>query len=115
MLPFRTAWCEWFPDYSYDFPGITISAGDTIKLNVTADSTTTGTATVENLTNGQIVSTRLASSPLCGHRSGSLKITWWITTLSLWPILAPAYTPAGANILDIEQNNQVLMSVSSNS
>jgi hypothetical protein len=42
------AWYEWYPDYAYDFSGITISAGNEIKVTVTATSKTGGTATVDN-------------------------------------------------------------------
>ncbi|KAM3084328.1 hypothetical protein ACMFMF_001685 [Clarireedia jacksonii] len=49
------AWYEWYPDYAYDFSGITISAGDSIKVTVTATSKTAGTATVQNLTKGKTV------------------------------------------------------------
>lgn len=38
------AWYEWYPDYAYTFSGITISAGDTVTMTVTATSTTAGTA-----------------------------------------------------------------------
>ncbi|TGO43185.1 hypothetical protein BHYA_0003g01410 [Botrytis hyacinthi] len=50
------AWYEWYPDYAYDFSGISISAGDTIKVTVTASSKTTGTAIVDNVTKGKSVS-----------------------------------------------------------
>ncbi|TEY70401.1 hypothetical protein BOTCAL_0104g00100 [Botryotinia calthae] len=50
------AWYEWYPDYSYDFSGISISAGDTIKVTVTATSKTSGTAIVDNVTKGKSVS-----------------------------------------------------------
>jgi hypothetical protein len=49
------AWYEWYPDYAYDFSGITIAAGDTIKVTVTATSKTTGTAIVDNVTTGTTV------------------------------------------------------------
>nr|UOW65849.1 acid protease 1 [Monilinia polystroma]UOW65850.1 acid protease 1 [Monilinia polystroma]UOW65851.1 acid protease 1 [Monilinia polystroma]UOW65852.1 acid protease 1 [Monilinia polystroma]UOW65853.1 acid protease 1 [Monilinia polystroma] len=49
------AWYEWYPDYAYDFSGISISAGDSIKVTVTATSKTAGSATVENLTKGKSV------------------------------------------------------------
>ena len=29
------AWYEWYPDYAYDFSGISFSAGDSVKLTVT--------------------------------------------------------------------------------
>jgi len=50
------AWYEWFPDYAYYYDGITISAGNQIKMTVVASSTTSGTATIENLSTGQTVS-----------------------------------------------------------
>ena len=34
------AWYEWYPNYSYDFSDISISAGDTITTTVTATSLT---------------------------------------------------------------------------
>jgi len=49
------AWYEWYPDYSYDFSGITLAAGDTIKTTVTATSKTGGTAVIENVTKGKTV------------------------------------------------------------
>ncbi|EFW99951.1 proteinase aspergillopepsin [Grosmannia clavigera kw1407] len=52
-----TAWYEWVPySASVDFTGITISAGDSIVMTVTATSTTSGTATIENETTGKTVS-----------------------------------------------------------
>ncbi|KAF8557512.1 hypothetical protein OG21DRAFT_1601614 [Imleria badia] len=64
--PKYNAWYEWYTAPSYDFSGITISAGDVIKLTVTASSETSGTAEIENLFNGQTASKSLTSStPLC--------------------------------------------------
>lgn len=34
------AWYEWYPDYAYDFSGITIAAGDSITVTVVASGTT---------------------------------------------------------------------------
>ncbi|EIW81822.1 hypothetical protein CONPUDRAFT_54571 [Coniophora puteana RWD-64-598 SS2] len=60
------AWYEWYPDYAYDFSGISVNAGDQIKLTVTAYSTTSGIAVIENLSNGQQVQQQLtSSSALC--------------------------------------------------
>lgn len=36
------AWYEWFPDYAYDFSGISFSAGDSVTVTVTASSKTGG-------------------------------------------------------------------------
>jgi len=49
------AWYEWYPDYAYDFSGITISAGNSIKVTVTATSKTAGSAVIENITTGKTV------------------------------------------------------------
>ena len=66
----RTAWYEWYPAPTYDFSGITISAGDVIKLTVTASPTTSGNATIENVTNGRTVSKGLTSNAhLCGQNA----------------------------------------------
>jgi len=56
-----TAWYEWFPDYSYDFT-LAIKAGDIIKATVRAPTTTTGIATIENLTTGKSASMSLKST-----------------------------------------------------
>lgn len=50
-----SAWYEWYPDYAYDFDGISFSVGDNVKVSVTADSTSTGSVEVSNLSNGQKV------------------------------------------------------------
>jgi hypothetical protein len=46
------AWYEWFPDYAYDFSGISFSAGDSVTVTVVAPSKTKGTATIKNNTKG---------------------------------------------------------------
>ncbi|KAJ6569798.1 acid proteinase [Mycena vulgaris] len=59
------AWTEVYPNPGVDL-AMSVNAGDTIKLTVTATSTTTGTAVVENLSNGQSSTVSLTSpSPLC--------------------------------------------------
>lgn len=60
------AWYEWYPDYAYDFTGISIKAGDTIKLTVTASTPFTGSAVIQNLSNGEEVTKAIVSlSALC--------------------------------------------------
>lgn len=49
------AWYEWYPDYSYDFTGITVKAGDQIKMTVTATSNSAGSAVIQNLSTGKTV------------------------------------------------------------
>jgi len=66
--PSFAAWYEWYPAYAYDFTGITISAGNTLKLTIVATSTTSGTATVENVSTGQSVTHTFTAQTgsLCG-------------------------------------------------
>ncbi|KAF8861794.1 hypothetical protein BDZ45DRAFT_703286 [Acephala macrosclerotiorum] len=59
------AWYEWYPDYAYDFD-LTISAGDVIAMYVNATTTTSGSATIENLTTGQTVTKDLTSTSALG-------------------------------------------------
>lgn len=47
------AWYEWYPDLSHDFTGITVNAGDQIKMTVTATSTSAGSVVIQNLTTGK--------------------------------------------------------------
>lgn len=71
MLPtfyliFTTGWYEWYPDSAHYFTGILFSAGDTITLAVSANSTTSGNVLIENTSTGQSVSHILTStSALC--------------------------------------------------
>jgi hypothetical protein len=77
------AWYEWYPDYAYDFD-LTISAGDVcpssfcpkplqtlltsqvIAMYVNATTTTSGSATIENLTTGKTVTKDLTSTSALG-------------------------------------------------
>lgn len=67
--PSFSAWYEWYPDYSYNFDDITISAGDEITLTVIASSSTEGTALVENVTTGQQASIDLSSTYALGGQN----------------------------------------------
>jgi hypothetical protein len=67
--PSFSAWYEWFPDYSYNFDDITISAGDEISMTVIASSSTEGTAIVENVTTGQQASIDLSSTYALGGQN----------------------------------------------
>lgn len=125
------AWYEWYPDYSHDFSGITINAGDTIKLTVTASSTTSGKAVVENLTTGTTVSKSLTSSyALCEENAewivedyqenGSLVSLCDFGTVTFTNAYATTksgtrVSPNGATLVDLEQNNKVLTSVAEHS
>ena len=119
------AWYEWFPDYAYNFDDFTVNAGDTIQMTVTASSTSSGTATLDNLSTGQTVSHSFSgeSSELCETNA-----EWIVEDFSSGSSLVPfadfkavTFTDAsvtttsgatlgveGAAILDIRQNNKVL-------
>jgi hypothetical protein len=124
------AWYEWYPDYSYDFSGITIAAGDTIKVTVTASSLTGGTAVVENVSTGETVthtfSNEGSEGDLCEYNAE------WIvedyeegsSLVSFADFGSVTFTDAsaidgsgtvgttGATVIDIQQNNEVLTSCS---
>ncbi|KAL7815073.1 peptidase A4 family domain-containing protein [Trichoderma aethiopicum] len=59
-------WYEWWPDHSHNFhENLIISPGDTVKATVSATSSTSGFATIENVSTGKLVSKYLTStSPL---------------------------------------------------
>ena len=125
------AWYEWYPDFSYDFSGITISAGDTIKLTVTTSSTTSGKAVIENLTTGTTVSKSLTSSYALCEENAEWIVEDFESDGSLVPLcdfgavtFTDAYattksgtrvSPNGATLVDLEQNNKVLTSVAEHS
>jgi hypothetical protein len=50
------AWYEWFPSAWINFSGISFKAGDSVTITVHASSSTSGTATIKNNSNGQQVS-----------------------------------------------------------
>jgi len=125
------AWYEWFPDFAFNFNGISINSGDVIRLTVTASSTTSGTALIENLSNGQQVSQFItSSSALCEQNaewivedfdSGGSQVPFCnFGTVSFTNAVAylnggGTISPNGATELDILQNGQVLTSVSESS
>jgi hypothetical protein len=118
------AWYEWYPDYAYNFNGISINAGNTIKMTVTASSTGAGTATIQNLSNGQSVSHSFngESNHLCETNA-----EWIVEDFQSGNQLVPfanfgtvtfsgasastgsgSVGPSGATIIDIRQGNSVL-------
>ncbi|EJT97834.1 hypothetical protein DACRYDRAFT_71502, partial [Dacryopinax primogenitus] len=122
------AWYEWYPDAWHDFPNISFSAGDEVRVTVTATNTTSGTAVIENLTTGETVTQDItSSSALCQKNAewivedysvggsfiqfanfSSVTFTNAVATTSS----GSTQDPSGAtHILDIEQNNEVLTSV----
>lgn len=129
--PSFDAWYEWYPDYAYDFSGISISAGDSISVSVVASSSTAGTATIENLSTGEKVHKDLtapdSSAALGGQNAewivedfeegsslvnldnfGTVTFTNTVAGLSS----GKSVGNSGADILDIKQNGEVLTSAS---
>jgi hypothetical protein len=123
------AWYEWYPDYAYDFSGISINAGDSITVSVDASSDTTGTATITNHHTGQSVTHTFnggVDGDLCEYNA-----EWIVEDFESGGSLVPfanfgtvtftsAYAngnigPSGATLMDIEQNGKVLTSVSDTS
>jgi hypothetical protein len=69
------AWYEWFPDYAYDFSGIDINTGDVISVSVVSSSSSSGTATIQNLSNGQTVTQDL-TAPDSNSNLGGQNAEW---------------------------------------
>ncbi|KAI1326985.1 peptidase A4 family-domain-containing protein [Xylariaceae sp. FL0255] len=115
------AWYEWYPAASFDFSGITISAGDSLTFTVTASSTSGGTAVIENNTKGTSVSKTFSgeSNKLCEYdaewivedyeEGNSLVAFADFGTVTFTNAAAykgsTAYGVTGATIIDIEQNS----------
>ena len=121
------AWYEWYPDYAYDFSGISFSAGDTVTVTVTATSKTGGTATITNQSTGKTVSHTFSGQPsLCQENAewivedfeeGSSLVplaNWGTVTFTGASATTGSGTmsPSGATIINMEQNGRVLTSAS---
>lgn len=122
------AWYEWYPDYAYDFTGISFKSGDTVSVSVKSSSSTAGTAVVENLTTGQKVSKAITSSAKLGGQNAEWIVEDFEQNGALVPFTnfgtvvftgATAGTSsggsvgiAGATLIDIKQNGKVLTSSS---
>ena len=125
------AWYEWYPDYAYDFSGISFSAGDSVTVTVTATSTTGGTAEITNESTGQTVSHTFSGQPALCEYDAEWIVEDFSTTDGLVPFAdfgsvtftgAAAGTtsgstvgPSGAELIDIVQDNTILTSVSTGS
>ncbi|KAF8313006.1 hypothetical protein DL93DRAFT_2081712 [Clavulina sp. PMI_390] len=117
------AWYEWYPDYAYDFSGITFSAGDSVTVTVTATSTKAGTAVITNNTTGKTVSKSLTSSyALCEYNAEWIVEDYEegssLVPLANWgTVTFTGISPsaAGATLIELEQNSKVLSSVSATS
>jgi len=122
-----SAWYEWYPLDSVNFD-ITISAGDSVKMTVTATSKSAGSATIDNLSTGESVSHSFSgeSNELC-----EFDAEWIVedfeecegSDCSLVPfgdfgtltfadatatIGGSAVDAGDSSIIDIEQNSKVL-------
>ncbi|KAH9851277.1 aspergillopepsin [Lenzites betulinus] len=121
------AWYEWYPDFAFDFTGLSLSAGNSVTVSVTATSKTGGSATIVNHSTGQTVSHTFSGQPsLCQENA-----EWIVEDFDEGNSMVPfanfgsvtftgasagtssgSVTPAGATLIDIEQNNRLLTSVS---
>jgi len=124
------AWYEWYPDYAYDFSGISLSAGDSITVTVTATSKTGGKATIKNNTKGTSVSHTFSGEgsegDLCEYNAewiiedfeeGSSMVTFAdFGTVAFTGAAATksgtSVGTTGATIIDIQQNSKILSSCS---
>jgi hypothetical protein len=124
------SWYEFFPAVSVDFTGISFSAGQSVTLTATVISTTEGTLTIKNNSNGQSVSKTISSTArLCQENAewivedfeecegndcelvpfanfGTVAFTGASATTN-----SGSVSPAAAQVLEIEQN-EVLTSAS---
>ncbi|KAJ3826435.1 glutamic protease [Lentinula raphanica] len=124
------AWFEWFPNFATDFSNFPISSGNTITVTVQSTSSTTGTVTLVNESTGRTV-TQALSAPDSAAALRGLNAEWIVEDFEEGNSLVPfadfgtveftgaaastsseTLTPASGVILDIEQNGQVLTSVS---
>ncbi|KAF8301121.1 hypothetical protein DL93DRAFT_545530 [Clavulina sp. PMI_390] len=122
-------WYEWYPDYAYDYSGITFSAGDTVKLTIAVSSTKAGTASISNLTTGKTVSKSLTSSiALCEQdaewivedfSSGSTLVPFanfgavtWTNMCAVTATNSCVKPTTNETIVEIQQSGKVYTSVS---
>ncbi|KAF7970859.1 hypothetical protein HWV62_22756 [Athelia sp. TMB] len=121
------AWYEWFPAGAYDFSGISFSAGDTVTLTVTATSTTSGTAVIQNESTGATVTQDLTSSSALCQQNAEWIVEDYEENGGLVPFAnfgtveftgasasttSGAIGPGSATLIDIDQNNAILTSSS---
>lgn len=121
------AWCEWFPENMDNIDGISFAAGDSVQLSVVANSSTTGTCYISNLTNGQSVQ-QDAIAPNSSSALLGVTAEWIVEDYAIGGSLTPfadfdsvQFTSCsatdssgaisdltGASTVDIQQNGQNL-------
>ncbi|KAH8665265.1 peptidase A4 family-domain-containing protein [Tricladium varicosporioides] len=122
----KTTYDAWYPDYAYDFSGISLAAGNVVIVTVTASSKTGGTAVIKNTSTGQTVthtfSNEASLGSLCEYNaewiiedfeSGGSMVTFAnFGTVSFTGASAVksgnTVGVTGASILDIKQSSTVL-------
>jgi hypothetical protein len=117
------AWYEWFPDYAFDFP-LSVSAGDVITLSVSASTSTSGTATVENLTTGLADTIDLTSTSALGGQNAEWIVEDFMVNGALVPLAnfgtvnfedcvastgSQNLGPGDATVIEIENSNGVVL------
>ncbi|KAF5389907.1 hypothetical protein D9757_003594 [Collybiopsis confluens] len=124
------AWFEWFPNFATDFSNFPIAAGNVITVTVHSTSSTTGTATLVNESTGKTVTQALTAPDSAAALKGQ-NAEWIVEDFEEGDSLVPfadfgtvtftgasastassSLGPASGVILDIEQNGEVLTSVS---
>ena len=124
------AWFEWYPDYAYDFSGITLSPGNTVTMTVTASSLTSGTAVIKNVSTGKTVTHTFSNEGSYGdlcetnaewivedfEQNNSMVTFANFGTVTFTGASATdgsgTVGVSGATIIDIKQNSKVLTSCS---
>lgn len=127
--PVITAWIEYIPAASQSFTdSISFASGDSVTLTLAVTSSTAGTATIENKTNGQKVSQSISSTtPLCQQDAEWIVEDYGVngsevafdnfgtvvfTDSSATKADGTTVTPFTAALYDIQQNNVVMTSSS---
>jgi len=122
------AWYEWYPDYAYDFSGISFSAGDSVTITVTATTTKSGSAVIKNNTKGTSVSKTISSTAALCEENAEWIVEDFEEGSSLVPLAnwgtvtfnnakatfvnGSTIGPASATLIDLKQGSTVYSSVS---
>jgi hypothetical protein len=69
------AWYEYYPDYAYEFSGLSISEGDVISVSITVSSSTKGVVVVDNESTG-VSKTKTLSAPEATASLGGQNAEW---------------------------------------